>query len=98
MTDTVQTWHSAGKNAGSIAHTNGIGDIKLVEPCALLRDRIDMGCFYNGIAVTTQMIRAVLISDNEQEISLSVMTRSCQGIVLLTKVQIRFSGVAAIRF
>ena len=48
MTDTVQTWHSAGKNAGSIAHTYGVGDIKIVEPSALLRNRIDMRCFYNG--------------------------------------------------
>jgi hypothetical protein len=64
----VQRRHSPGHKRRAIGHADRCGDVEIVEACAAMSEPIDIRRAQDGVAVTTQVIGAVLIRDDEEKV------------------------------
>ena len=66
--DAVDRGHAAGEHRSAVRHADGVGDIAALEAPALRRQRVDVRRAHHAVAVAAEMIGAVLVGDDEQEI------------------------------
>ena len=64
----MQRRHPAGHQRAAVGHADRRRDIEPVEPRAVCRQPVDMGCADDIVAVTAKMICTVLIVDKQQKI------------------------------
>ena len=66
--DAVERRHPAGHQRGPVGHADGRGRVEPLEAGARRRQPVDVRRPHHRIAVATQMVRPVLVGDDEEEI------------------------------
>lgn len=67
----MQRRHSASEERGPVGHTDRDRDIKILVSPPALRNLVDMWGLQDAIAHARQVIRTLLIGDNDKEIRFS---------------------------
>ena len=68
MSHTMQRRHPASHHGGPVGLTDGTRHVKFIKPAPARCDGVDVRCFDYWVAITTQVVRPMLIRDDKKKI------------------------------
>ena len=68
MAHAVDRGHTPGHQRGAVGHAHRTGNVSAIEAGAAGGDGVDMRGLVDGVAVATEMVGALLIGDEQQEV------------------------------